>query len=69
VRVLDASRRDLANPRLLEQSVSDIAFSWGFNNAAHFSRSFRDEYRMTPREWRDASLRMSWPKPISENRV
>lgn len=55
---LDASRRDLANPRLREQSVSDIAFSWGFNNAAHFSRSFRDEYQMSPREWRDVSLRV-----------
>jgi AraC-like DNA-binding protein len=56
---LDAIRRDLANPRLREQSVSDIAFSWGFNNAAHFSRSFRDEYQMTPREWREVSMRMA----------
>lgn len=53
---LDACRRDLADPRLRDRSVSDIAFSWGFNNAAHFSRSFRDEYGVSPREWREASI-------------
>lgn len=53
---LDACRRDLADPRLRDRSVSDIAFSWGFNNAAHFSRSFRDEYGVSPREWREASV-------------
>lgn len=54
---LDACRRELADPRRRAYSVSDIAFSWGFNNAAHFSRSFRDEYQMSPREWREESFR------------
>lgn len=49
---LDACRRDLADPRWRESSISDIAFSWGFNTAAHFSRSFRDEYGVPPRDWR-----------------
>jgi len=49
---LDACRRDLADPRWREQGISDIAFSWGFNTAAHFSRSFREEYGVSPREWR-----------------
>lgn len=53
---LDACRRDLADPRLMQRSISDIAFSWGFNNAAHFSRSFREEYRLSPREWRESDL-------------
>lgn len=49
---LEACRRDLVDPRLANRSVSDIAFSWGFNDAAHFSRSFRETYNITPREWR-----------------
>ena len=39
---LEACRRDLADPRLSERSVSEIAYSWGFNDATHFSRSFRE---------------------------
>lgn len=49
---LDACRRDLADPRMAERSVSDIAFSWGFNDATHFSRSFRERHEVSPREWR-----------------
>lgn len=49
---LEACRRDLADPRLAHRSVSDIAFSWGFNDAAHFSRVFRLQHGMSPREWR-----------------
>ena len=29
-----------------------IAFGWGFNDAAHFSRAFRERFRRSPREWR-----------------
>jgi AraC-like DNA-binding protein len=49
---LDACRRDLCDPRLANQGVSDIAFSWGFNDATHFSRSFKEQFGATPREWR-----------------
>ncbi len=52
---LDACRRDLADAALHGRSVSAIAFSWGFNDAAHFSRSFRDRFGMAPREWRAGS--------------
>ena len=53
---LDACRRDLADPRHAMRSISDVAFSWGFNDAAHFSRSFRDQQGISPREWRDREL-------------
>ncbi|MBU1357162.1 MAG: helix-turn-helix domain-containing protein [Gammaproteobacteria bacterium] len=49
---LEACRRDLADPRLQGRSVSEIAFSWGFNDAAHFSRSFREQFGLSPRQWR-----------------
>jgi AraC-like DNA-binding protein len=47
---LVACRRDLVYPRLASRSVSGIAFSWGFNEAAPFSRSFKEQYGLTPRK-------------------
>lgn len=49
---LDACRRDLTDCRFAHQGISEIAFSWGFNDAAHFSRSFRDRFGLSPRELR-----------------
>ena len=49
---LDASRRDLLDPSRDACSVSQIAFSWGFNDAAHFSRAFRARFGCSPRELR-----------------
>lgn len=34
------------------RSVTDIAFSLGFNDAAFFSRCFRRRFGTTPRDWR-----------------
>jgi AraC-like DNA-binding protein len=49
---LDAARRDLCNPAHRARSVSEIAFSWGFNDAAHFSRAFRARFGCSARELR-----------------
>lgn len=49
---VEACRRDLADRRLSARSISELAYSWGFSDAAHFSRMFRDEYGQSPREWR-----------------
>ncbi len=51
---LAAARRDLLDPRLLERSITDIAFSWAFNDAGHFSRSFSRTYGVAPSEFRIA---------------
>ena len=51
-RRLDACSRDLLDPRRAKTSVAEIAFGWGFNDAAHFSRAFRDRFSCSPREWR-----------------
>jgi AraC family transcriptional regulator, positive regulator of tynA and feaB len=37
-------------------SVTDIAFRWGFCDAAHFSRVFKREFDATPSEIRQAAL-------------
>jgi AraC-like DNA-binding protein len=54
-RRLERCREELADPRLTEQSILDIATRWGFVSAAHFSRVFRAAYGMTPREARRQS--------------
>ncbi|MFI2351787.1 helix-turn-helix domain-containing protein [Streptomyces sp. NPDC019443] len=48
---LEECRRDLARPAHGRPSVTVIAHRWGFQNPAHFSRSFRAAYGMSPREW------------------
>jgi len=49
---LDAARRDLCDPAMAARGVSEIAFSWGFNDAAHFSRAFRARFACSARELR-----------------
>lgn len=51
-RRLEACSRELLDPRRARASVAEIAFAWGFNDAAHFSRSFRERFKCSPREWR-----------------
>jgi AraC-like DNA-binding protein len=51
---LAAARRDLLDPRLLDRSITVIAFSWAFSDAAHFSRSFSKAYGVAPSEFRAA---------------
>jgi AraC-like DNA-binding protein len=33
--------------------ISQIAFRWGFSDAAHFSRAFREAFGASPKEYRD----------------
>ncbi|WP_447775576.1 AraC-like ligand-binding domain-containing protein [Variovorax boronicumulans] len=51
-RRLDACSRDLLEPRLAGRPVGEIAYGRGFNDAAHFSRAFRERFGCSPREWR-----------------
>lgn len=48
------------------QSITQIAFSWGFNSSAHFSTAFRKRFGMSPRQCREerripASLQAAQP--------
>ena len=49
---LERCRRDLANPKLVDQCITAIAFKWGFNEASHFSRAFRAQFGLPPKEFR-----------------
>jgi AraC-like DNA-binding protein len=49
---LNRCREDLCNPGRSRSSVTEIAYSWGFNNPAHFSKAFKDEFDVSPRLYR-----------------
>ena len=51
-RRLERCHADLVSPLHAQLGVSEIAFRWGFSDAAHFSRSFRDRFGLSPREHR-----------------
>jgi AraC-like DNA-binding protein len=51
-RRLERCRADLVSPLHAQLSISEICFRWGFNGSAHFSHAFRDQYGVSPREYR-----------------
>ncbi len=51
-RRLKATREDLLDPAMLQERISEIAFKRGFNDPAHFSRSFKERYGLSPSQLR-----------------
>ena len=51
-RRLEHCRDDFANPLLRGRTITEIAFSWGFSDAAHFSHSFKKRFGISPRAFR-----------------
>ncbi len=49
-RRLENCRKDLLRPVQTGRRVSDIAFRWGFNDLSHFSRAFKQQFELSPRE-------------------
>jgi len=49
---LERIRRELRDPLHNGTSVGAVAARWGFLDAAHFSRTFRDAYGVSPSDWR-----------------
>ncbi|MFM0206565.1 helix-turn-helix domain-containing protein [Paraburkholderia sediminicola] len=49
-------KRHLADPRLAQLVIADIAARYGFVNGAHFSRAFKAIYGVSPRDYRSAAL-------------
>lgn len=56
-RRLEFARADLSDPRRATQSISEIAYRWGFNDVSHFSRAFRKEFGMPPKDFRSGVSR------------
>ena len=53
-RRLEQCRADLANKLNADVSITATCFRWGFNDSATFSRAFRDEFGVSPRQYRKA---------------
>ncbi|MCY4155776.1 MAG: helix-turn-helix domain-containing protein [Gammaproteobacteria bacterium] len=51
-RRLELCREMLESPELSDYSISQVAFSNGFNDASGFSRKFKEHYDVTPKEYR-----------------
>lgn len=55
-RRLEECARQMCNPAWHGHTLIEIAFSWGFNSAAHFTRCFGDRFGVAPRDYRRSSL-------------
>jgi AraC-like DNA-binding protein len=53
--------RMLSDPRLLDRSVTSIAFEVGFGNLSYFNRLFRRHYGATPSDVRASAVAMVTP--------
>ena len=43
---------DLRTNGALSEGITGVAFRWGFNDSAHFSKAFRAEFGQSPRAYR-----------------
>lgn len=53
---IEAIRRELSDPMHAHRTIADIAASWGYPDASHFSRTFRWQVGLAPRAFRKAAL-------------
>ncbi|TJY69604.1 helix-turn-helix domain-containing protein [Arthrobacter sp. CAU 1506] len=51
-RRLERCHRDLVDPSLASESVSELAAKWGFLEPTHFSRAYKKHFGLSPREAR-----------------
>jgi AraC family transcriptional regulator, positive regulator of tynA and feaB len=51
-RRLEECAKQIRNPAWAGHTLTEIAFAWGFNSAAHFTRTFHEQFGMTPRDYR-----------------
>ncbi|NKB36940.1 MAG: helix-turn-helix domain-containing protein [Gammaproteobacteria bacterium] len=56
---LKAARNDLLDPAQTQTRVSEIAFRRGFNDSAHFSRSFKNRFGISPTQLRNQGPRQA----------
>ena len=50
-RRLECARKELASSFAESNSITDIAFKWGFCDLSHFSKAFKQSFGLSPREF------------------
>lgn len=53
---LKRSADDLTNLFLRSESITSIAYKWGFTDSAHFSRSFKKQFDLSPKAFRSSRM-------------
>ncbi len=53
---LEKCYQELISLQNKTRSISEIAFSWGFNNQSHFSRLFRKTFGISPKQARELGV-------------
>lgn len=56
-RRLKAAREDILNPAMAGKSITEIAYQRGFNDSAHFSRTFKSRFNISPSQLRKKILK------------
>jgi len=56
-RRLEECARQMRNPAWNGHTLTEIAFSWGFNSSAYFTRCFHEQFGAAPRDYRRAASR------------
>jgi len=54
-RRLEECAKQIRNPSWTGHTLTEIAFAWGFNSPAHFTRTFHEHFGMPPREYRNSA--------------
>ena len=65
-RRLQQCRLALADMRLREKTITEIALHWGFSDSAHFSHTFKNQFGVGPREFRSRLWPDLWDNAESE---
>jgi AraC family transcriptional activator of tynA and feaB len=60
-RRLENCAKDMLDPRHAGDQIYDIALRWGFSDASHFSRAFKQQFGRTPREFQQQRVRRQNP--------
>lgn len=66
---LENCYRELRDGASAGRSISDIAYAWGFNDQAHFSRAFRRQFGIAPREVRRQGRREAMREERVDSRL
>lgn len=63
---------DLRDPRQANRPITEICYSWGFNSTSHFCRLFKEQFGVTPRDYKGAFGQSGEPRrmvPIEQKQA